>query len=447
VGHGVANVSLSAIVLYALPYMSYAVVALPLALFVPSFYADELALPLATVGYAIAASRALDILLDPLIGTLSDHTHTRYGRRKPWIVAGTPLFLLAAWMLLVPGEGVSSTYLLVWTALLFVSFTLVDLPFKAWGAELSTDYGERSRITAWREAFGFAGQLVFVAVLLLLQLSGRDTAHIQLQAVAWTLALTLPPLLALALWVVPEPRPEELSGRRPRGWGALLVLIKNPALQRMLIAVVVFVAAVVVQATLHRLVLAHVILSPEIFPTLLLVENVVTIAAVPLWMWISHRIGKHRALSAAALWAGLWSLALPIFSAGQAWGLCAVLVVRGSSFASILFLANSIAADVVDYDTVASGHQRTGLLFALWAVIYKLAIALGILLATVIPAWFGFEPSAPSPDESAKLALMGVYGWLPGIMMGLGALALWNFPIDEARQRALRALIAERVVR
>lgn len=446
-GHDVANVSLSAIVLYALPYMSYAVVALPLALFVPSFYADELALPLATVGYAIAASRALDILLDPLIGTLSDHTHTRFGRRKPWIVAGTPLFLLAAWMLLVPGEGVSSTYLLVWTALLFVSFTLVDLPFKAWGAELSTDYGERSRITAWREAFGFAGQLVFVAVLLLLQLSGRDTAHIQLQAVAWTLALTLPPLLALALWVVPEPKPEELRGRRPRGWGALLVLIQNPALQRMLIAVVVFVAAVVVQATLHRLVLAHVILSPEVFPTLLLVENVVTIAAVPLWMWISHRIGKHRALSAAALWAGLWSLALPFFSAGQAWELCAVLVIRGSSFASILFLANSIAADVVDYDTVASGHQRTGLLFALWAVIYKLAIAFGILLATVIPAWFGFEPSAPSPDESAKLALMGVYGWLPGIMMGLGALALWNFPIDEARQRALRALIAERMVR
>jgi glycoside/pentoside/hexuronide:cation symporter, GPH family len=443
----VASVPRSAIVVYALPYMSYAVVALPLALFVPSFYADELALPLATVGYAIAASRVLDILLDPLIGTLSDHTRTRFGRRKPWIAAGTPLFLLAAWRLLVPAEGVSSTYLLVWTALLFVSFTLVDLPFKAWGAELSTDYGERSRITAWREAFGFLGQLVFVAVLLLLELTGPHTPHVQLQAVAWTLALTLPPFLALALWVVPEPRPEELRGRWPQGWGALLVVIKNPALQRMLTAVVLFVGAVVVQATLHRLVLAHVILAPEVFTTMLLVENVVTIAAVPLWMRISRRVGKHRALSAAALWAGLWSLALPFFYAGQAWELCAVLVVRGSSFASILFLANSIAADVVDYDTVASGHQRTGLLFALWAVTYKLAIALGVLLATVIPASFGFEPSAPSHDESAKFALMGVYGWLPGIMMGLGALVLWHFPIDEARQRALRALIAERVVR
>lgn len=442
-----ASVSLSAIVIYALPYMSYAVVALPLALFVPSFYADELALPLATVGYAMAASRVLDVLLDPLIGTLSDHTRTRFGRRKPWIAAGTPFFILAAWMVLVPDPGASATYLLIWTAVLFVSFTLVDLPFKAWGAELSTDYGERSRITAWREAFGFAGQLVFVAVLLCLELADRNGAQVQLEAVAWTLVCTLPPLLALCLWFVPEPPPEELSGRRPQGWGALRVVAQNPALRRMLVAVVLFVAAVVLQATLHRLVLSHVISTPEHFTTLLLVENVVTIAAVPLWMKISARIGKHQALAAAALWAGVWSLALPFFDAGQGWALIAVLVVRGSSFASILFLANSIAADVVDYDTVASGHQRTGLLFALWAVTYKLAIALGVLLATVVPASFGFEPSAPSHSGSAKLALMAVYGWLPGIMMGLGALALWRFPIDQARQRALRALIAERVVR
>ncbi len=442
-----AGIPLRAIVVYSLPYMSYAVVALPLALFVPSFYADELALPLATVGFAISASRVLDVLLDPLIGTLSDHTHTRFGRRKPWIAAGTPIFILAAWMVLVPGEGVGATYLLVWTTVLFVSFTLVDLPLKAWGAELSTDYGERSRITAWREAFGFAGQLVFVGVLLFLNGTANHGAHDQLRAVAWTLVLTLPPLLVLALWVVPEPAPEELSGRRPNAWGGLVVMMQNPALRRMLVAVVLFVAAVVIQATLHRLVLAHVISTPDLFTTLLLVENVVTIAAVPLWMRISKRLGKHRALALAALWAGLWSLGLPLFYEGQGWGLIAVLVIRGASFASILFLANSIAADVVDYDTVASGHQRTGLLFALWAVTYKLAIALGVLMATVIPSSFGFEPAMQKHDESARFALMAVYGWLPGILMGLGALVLWHFPIDEARQRALRALIAERALR
>jgi len=58
--------------LYSLPHLSHAVVFLPMTLFVPSFYADDLALPSASVGMAIAASRIADILTDPLIGIMSD---------------------------------------------------------------------------------------------------------------------------------------------------------------------------------------------------------------------------------------------------------------------------------------------------------------------------------------------------------------------------------------
>ena len=86
-------------VIYGLPYMAYAIAALPLALFVPSYYADDMALPLAAVGIAIAASRILDVVIDPFIGILSDSWNTRWGRRKPWIAAGAPLFMLSLWMI------------------------------------------------------------------------------------------------------------------------------------------------------------------------------------------------------------------------------------------------------------------------------------------------------------------------------------------------------------
>jgi len=169
---------------------------------------------------------------------------------------------------------------------------------------------------------------------------------------------------------------------------------------------------------------------------------------VPLWIRISDRIGKHRALCLAALWAGCWSLLLPFHGQGDGWPLIGVLAIRGSSFASILFLANSIAADVVDHDTVTSGRQRTGLYFAIWAMTYKFSIALGVLFATVLPAYFGFEPAVASTHTpSSEFALMAVYGWLPGVLMALGALFLWNFPIDQTQQRALRALITQRALR
>ena len=148
---------------YGLPSLATSVTALPMALFVPAFYADDLGLPLAAVGTAIALSRLLDVVTDPLIGSLSDRLRLPLGRRKPWMLLGTPLFVLALWRLFVPGDAATPGHLLLWSALLYLGFTLIDLPHKAWGAELSSDYDERSRITSWREGLSTAGQVVLLA--------------------------------------------------------------------------------------------------------------------------------------------------------------------------------------------------------------------------------------------------------------------------------------------
>jgi Na+/melibiose symporter-like transporter len=133
---------------------------------------------------------------------------------------------------------------------------------------------------------------------------------------------------------------------------------------------------------------------------------------------------------------------LPFLGPGAGPWLVALIAIRGSSFASILFLANSIAADVVDQDLVLSGQQRTGLFFAVWGMVIKLSIAFGVLLGTALPAAFGFEPSAASNSEAARFALRAVYGWLPAALMALGAPFLWNFPLTRERQQELRAEIA-----
>jgi Na+/melibiose symporter-like transporter len=70
---------------YGLPSLVSSVAALPLVLFVPAFYADDLGVPLAAVGVALAASRLLDVVTDPLIGIASDRLALGWGWRKPWI--------------------------------------------------------------------------------------------------------------------------------------------------------------------------------------------------------------------------------------------------------------------------------------------------------------------------------------------------------------------------
>ncbi|MFY9974253.1 MAG: MFS transporter, partial [Chromatiaceae bacterium] len=354
------------LVLYALPSLVTSVAALPMALFVPSYYADELGLPLAAVGAAIAASRLLDVVTDPLIGGFSDRIATRWGRRKPWMLLGTPLFLVSVWHVFVPGEGVGVGHLLAWSALLYLGFTMIDLPHKAWGAELSTDYDERSRVTSVREALSTAGQVGLLAFLVVLGVRGLDTGAEQLQGMAWLIVLGLPMLVAAAVLLVPEGRPERLARARPAFLPGLRLVMANPAFGRMIGCVVLFVSGIAIQGTLHRLVLADVMGDASLFAWMLFLENLATLATVPLWLWLSKRIGKHRALMAAALWLAVLSLPLALLREGDTSLLITLVALRGSSFASILFLANSIAADVIDVDTLAPGEQRSGLYFAVW---------------------------------------------------------------------------------
>lgn len=429
---------------YALPHLTHAVVTLPMALFIPAFYADDMGLPLAGVGAAIAASRVLDMFVDPLVGSLSDRRTTRWGRRKPWIAAGTPLLMLAAWMVFVPAGPASLLYVFGWASLLFFAFTLVDLPHKAWGAELSTEYSERTHVAAWREGFGALGQILFLGVLAVMGLLGYKDNRGQLLAVAAIIVASLPVLVALALAKAPEFPAEVLRGERYRGWHSLRLVLHNRAFLRTLATLMLLGSAVMIQATLHKLVLSHVIGRPDIFAGMILAENLVSLAAVPVWMKISGRTGKHRAVMLAALWIGLWSLALPLAGQGDTTLYVGLIVLRGSSIASIFMLANSIAADVIDHDIVASGQQRTGLFFAVWGIAIKLAVALGIVLATALPAACGFEPSAPAQSAEAKQWLMLIYGWLPCFVIALGVPLMWNFPIDETRQKELREQIAAR---
>lgn len=427
--------------LYALPSLMTSVAALPMALFVPAFYADELGLPLAAVGAAVAASRVLDVVTDPLIGSLSDRFHTRWGRRKPWMLLGTPLFVVSVWQVFVPGEAASIGYLLFWTALLYLGFTMIDLPHKAWGAELSTDYDERSRITSIREALSTAGQVALLGFLVVLSMRGLTAGAEQLRGMAWVLVLGLPVLVAVTLLRVPEGPPAR-SERAHLGFiEGLRILAGNPAFGRMIGCVLLFVSGIAIQGTLHRLVLADVMGNESLFPWMIFTENLATLAAVPAWLWLSMRIGKHRALVAAALWLAVLSLPLALLRAGDAWQLVVLIAIRGSSFASMLFLANSIAADVIDVDSLSSGRQRSGLYFAAWGMTTKLSLALGVLLGTALPAAFGYDPSADVTSPAVQARLMFIYGCVPAVMMTAGALFLIRFPITRERHAEVRAAL------
>ena len=89
---------------YGAPATPLAMVGLPMAVFLPAVYADSegFGLGLAFVGIVLVLARLFDGVTDPVVGLLSDRVRTRWGRRKPFILLGTPIYILGICMLFIP---------------------------------------------------------------------------------------------------------------------------------------------------------------------------------------------------------------------------------------------------------------------------------------------------------------------------------------------------------
>lgn len=118
---------------YGLPGLPLAMLGLPLYVYLPSFYAQDLGLSLSVVGMALLAARGLDVLTDPLIGWLNDKVQSTWGRRKLFMLLGLPLLLVGLEYLLRPSGNVDGVYLFAWSFVTYLGWTFISIPWQAWG--------------------------------------------------------------------------------------------------------------------------------------------------------------------------------------------------------------------------------------------------------------------------------------------------------------------------
>ncbi len=412
---------------------------LPLYLYLPTFYAQSMGLGLAAVGAVLFVARLLDTFSDPLIGELSDRFPTRFGRRRPWLVLAAPLLIVATWLLFIPPAGIGTWYLFGWTALAYLAWTLMILPYTAWGAELSADYHERSRIAGAREGAVVLGILIAGGLPVVLGADpGGDQGRV-LSVLAWSMSVVLPLALIWLLASVPE-RPH--ASERPLAWRAGLKLAaQNRPFVRLVLAYLLNGVANGLPATLFLLFVGDVLQEGPRAGLLLLIYFLSGIIGIPLWLQLSYRIGKHRAWSASMLWACAVFLWVPFLGPGDFWWFGLICALSGLALGGDLTLPSSIQADVVDLDRVESGRQRTGLFFALWNMATKLALALAVGIAFPVLAWLGFEAGG-SNSELALFGVAALYGLLPVVIKLVATGLVWNFPLGAEAQAELRTKLA-----
>ena len=430
-------------VLYAVPYLTHALAMTPLITFIPSFYSETHGLSLVLVGAILFFTRLTDIITEPLIGILSDRTRSRFGRRKPWIVAGLPFLMLGIWMVFAPPIKVTPTYAIFWIAVTYIAFNVVDTPYKAWGAELSKSYSGRTRVAGWREGFGIASSMSALALIFVLQQNGMGNTADLMFWLGTSFVVLMPLLFSVGLIFVPEPGVEIVSVPPVTFREATAVLLSNKPFLRLLGGLVVLMAGAVIGASLHLIVMEKVFHAKHLFPIILAGENVAGLLSLPFWLWLSRRIGKHKALAIGTLGMALLSFPIPLIDHARPDLYAACIIIRGFAGGALGILVASMIADVVDLDTLRTGKARNGLYFALFGTLSKFGLAFGALIGTSIPALAGFSMTQPNSD-AAVFALMATYAWVPMLIMGSASPFFWFYPLTESVQRDLRDQIAAR---
>ncbi|NMM43361.1 MFS transporter [Rhodospirillaceae bacterium KN72] len=428
---------------YALPGFAIALPTIPVYIALPSLYGIDQGLGLAAVGAVLLIARAFDTVTDPIIGALSDRSSIGRMRRKPWIAVGSVIAGIGLWNVLAPDPGDGLAYLLFWSIVLYTGWTMVAVPYLAWGAELTENYRDRARVTSWREGAGLLG-IIGASALSAAIVNAGGTNGMALQAVVLATVTVGAIFLTAALAFVPDDAApsgmEQPLSEMRRG---LHRLFKNRLFLRLLTAWFMNGLANGIPAALFMVYLEFGLGATASESTvLILIYFAAAVAGIPLWLWLTRRFDKHRIWCGAMAMASLAFLCVPLLPDGAILGFAAICLLTGAAFGADLALPPAIQADVADYDRLRTGYRREGLIFAFWGMGTKLALAgsAGIALPGVV--WLGFDPEAPT--ASGLTALVAVYAVLPVAIKLLTTAFMWGFPLGAVRhgtvQRRLAAL-------
>lgn len=431
---------------YAAPGAVLAFVGIPVYVLLPKFYTDVVGANVTLVGLLLVLLRLVDGLTDPAIGTLSDRTRTRWGRRRVWIVVGSFPLALALYMALVPPE-LGPTAAAVWfggsLALLYLSWTAVAVPYEALGLELSDDYDERTSILGWRDAAVILGTLAAAAAPVVIQrAAGWGAVGPDERKTYWVLALCYAPLVPLSCLFcarfVPERAPRPAGGRFR--WRELT---RNGPFVVLLISYTVAAIGSNLPAVLLPYYVKYV-LGSEQAAGFLLLYFFVGAGLLPMWVWISQRTDKRPAWIAAMLvntgaFAGVFFL-----GPGDTVAYGVLVALSGVGFGGTLVIPSALQADVADYDELRRGQRQEGQLLGAWSVARKFAAAAGVGAALPLLDVAGYVPNAEAQDPAVLLTLRCCYCLVP-VALNLVAIAIaWRYPLTRERHARIKRLLDRR---
>lgn len=443
--------------------------------FVLLFYTQVLGLSGTAAGAALAAAVIFDAMSDPIIGAWSDRLESRWGRRHPFMVAGTlPMGLGFIGLFAVPDNVVASQTLLMfwlmfWSIWIRTTLSVFAIPHLALSAEMTSDYRERSTILGARMFFVFLVTVLVPALALVLLFNQEGDVDRRLEQASYpvygllscvaTWAIGLVTIWSTRRYAVATAVEDKQLAPRMRDFIAdfLGTLKVNNFRQLLCFDIAVSVSYGVLIAT-HMLAFVYFWeMSSEQIAMILAIPSLLGVTAAMFSIhWLGSRLAKHmilRLTCALLIIDGIWPYAARLSGwlpeNGQP-------VVFWCLFLQMLFwmyffilrgiASQSLVADIADENDLFQGKRQEGALFAASLFAQKLANALGPLYGGVILDIVGLHRGmAPGAIDQNILNGFAVYAAV-GIMLPLAAAIWFSFKVSLTQEQLeeIQAALARR---
>ncbi|MDR0396509.1 MAG: MFS transporter [Oscillospiraceae bacterium] len=391
------------------------------------YYTDKLYLPLSAIAVGNVFFTIWDAFNDPITGVLSDRTRTRWGRRKPWLMAAIPLFTLFSILFFSPpaslGSGAAlAVYFTVFLMLTETAGTIANVNYHSLLPELFRDVGERNRANAIRQALQLVGMIVGVSLVPLIA-SALDYRLTAVLLGAASLALLLYSILGckerLDFSQTPQPRLADslkaLAVNR-NFWFVSVSHFFYQATSGLLLAGIPFF-------------IKYALGLPDSGATFL--SAAVFVTAIPaMWVWykIINRIGALKTWRAALIWLGV-SL-IPMYFASALVTACLAGTMLGIGIAGITANLDMINSELIESDAERHGVRREATFFAGISFVTRISgvIRTGVFL--MLSSLFGFV-SGENPGDAPGTAARYMMTVFPIILMALSAAASFMVRFDK----------------
>ncbi len=364
-------------------------------------------------GLIMAIGKVWDAVSDPLMGMLSDRTRSRWGRRRPYFLLGIPLIILSFSAIWFPLKADSELWKTVYFTLAFMFCytvtTMVQVPFMAMRAELTTDYNERNSLTAVEMVVSLFSSMICAVVPYYIYSAFKDIRMgYFVMGVLFSLLFALPYIITFRNVRETENfvSTYDAHGRDllKKMWATLRVKTfrqYNWMYLGVYITMAV-VSTVFIYFTQDYLGRAD---GTIVLGVLLLAE----IAGIPLATRVCNRRGKTDSVAlGSVLWIVFCLLTFVIQPASPTWLLYALGACMGFSISFALIGSISVFGEATDANELFTGERAEGTLSGVNQLLYKLCSALASLLIGWILGWAGYIEQIAEGVSQPASALMGI---------------------------------------